>query len=162
MNSYLNWKIKIIHSVAKLLKQGLNPKKLSIVIALGITISVFPILGITTLLCTAISITFNLNLPAIQLANYAAFPLQMILFFPFLKIGEKVSNVSLDPLSKVHLISTFDEGFVYAFLKLFDYLMIACLGWALVIIPMFLILYLLLCSILNKYETFMVDLDINR
>ena len=162
MNSYLNWKIKIIHSVAKLLRQGLNPKKLSIVIALGITISVFPILGITTLLCTAISITFNLNLPAIQLANYAAFPLQMILFFPFLKIGERVSNVSLDPLSKVHLIATFDEGLVYAFLKLFDYLMIACLGWALVIIPMFLILYLLLCSILNKYETFMVDLDINR
>ena len=162
MNSYLNWKIKIIHSVVKLLRQGLNPKKLSIVIALGITISVFPILGITTLLCTAISITFNLNLPAIQLANYAAFPLQMILFFPFLKIGEKVANVSLDPLSKVYLIATFDEGFVYASLKLFDYIMIACLGWALVIIPMFLILYLLLCSILNKYETFMVDLDINR
>ena len=158
----IKWKNKIIGTVANLLRQGLSPKKLSIVISLGVTISVFPVLGATTLFCTAISILFKLNLPAIQLANYAAFPLQVILFFPFLKIGEKVSKVSLDPLSKVHLIATFDEGLVYAFLKLFDYLMIACLGWALVIIPMFLILYLLLCSILNKYETFMVDLDINR
>jgi uncharacterized protein (DUF2062 family) len=162
MNRYLNWKTKIIHSLAKLLKQGLNPKKLSIVIALGITLSVFPVLGATTLLCTVISITFNLNLPAIQLANYAAFPLQIILFFPFLKIGEQVSKVSLNPLSKVHLIATFDEGFVYAFLKLFDYLMIACLGWSLVIIPMFLFFYLLLYPIFNKYEKFLADLDTNK
>ena len=133
----INWKIKIISTVSNLLKQGLSPKKLSMVISLGVAISVFPVLGATTIFCTAVSILFRLNLPAIQLANYAAFPLQIILFFPFLKIGEKVSKVSLDPLSQAHLIDTFDEGFIQAIIILFDYLMIACLGWVLIIFPRF-------------------------
>ena len=158
----INWKIKIIDTVSNLLRQGLSPKKLSIVISLGVSISIFPILGATTLFCTAISILFKSNLPAIQLANYAAFPLQIILFFPFLKIGEKVSKVSLDPLSQVHLIATFDEGFFQAIIILFDYLMIACLGWVLIIIPIFIILYFPILAILNKYEPILVKLGINK
>lgn len=157
-----NWKIKIIGTVANLLRQGLNPKKISIVISLGVTISVFPVLGVTTLFCTAISIFFKLNLPVIQLVNYAAFPLQVILFIPFLKIGEKVSNVSLDPLSQAHLIATFDEGFVRAITVLFDYLMLACLGWILIALPMFITLYFPILTILNKYEPILVNLGINK
>ena len=152
-------KTKIIHSLSKLLRQGLSPVKLSLVIALGITLSIFPVLGTTTLICIFVSLLFNLNLPAMQLANYAAFPLQVILFFPFLKLGETVSKVSLDPLSKVQLISAFDEGFFFAIEKLSYYLMVACLGWVLAIIPIFCILYFFLCTILKKYESFLVQLD---
>ena len=158
----INWKIKIISTVSNLLRQGLSPKKLSMVISLGIAISIFPVLGATTIFCTAVSILFGLNLPAIQLANYAAFPLQIILFFPFLKIGEKVSKVSLDPLSQTHLIATFDEGFIQAIIILFDYLMIACLGWILIIIPIFFILNFSILAILNKYEPILVKLGINK
>ena len=158
----INWKIKIISTVSNLLKQGLSPKKLSMVISLGVAISVFPVLGATTIFCTAVSILFRLNLPAIQLANYAAFPLQIILFFPFLKIGEKVSKVSLDPLSQAHLIDTFDEGFIEAIIILFDYLMIACLGWVLIIIPIFFILNFSILAILKKYEPILVKLGINK
>ena len=155
-------KTKIIHSLSRLLRQGLSPVKLSLVIALGITLSIFPVLGTTTLICTFVSLLFNLNLPAMQLANYAAFPLQVILFFPFLKLGETVSKVSLDPLSKVQLISAFDEGFFYAIEKLSYYLMVACLGWALAIIPIFCILYFFLCTILKKYESFLVRLNVSQ
>ena len=66
------------------MKEGLTPKKLSLVITIGITVSIFPVIGTTTLICTLIAFLFNLNLPAIQLANYASFPLQITLFFPFL------------------------------------------------------------------------------
>ncbi len=159
---HISVKKKIIHSLSKLLKQGLSPVKLSLVIALGITLSIFPVLGTTTLICTFVSILFNLNLPAIQLANYAAFPLQVILFFPFLKLGETVSKVSLDPISKVQLISSFDEGFFYAIEKLSYYLIVACLGWALAIIPIFCILYFFLCAILKKYESFLVRLNASQ
>ena len=154
-------KTKIIHSLSRLLRQGLSPVKLSLVIALGITLSIFPVLGTTTLICTLISILFNLNLPAMQLANYAAFPLQVILFFPFLKLGETISKVSLDPLSKVQLISAFDEGFFYAVEKLSHYLIIACLGWSMAIIPIFFTLYFLLCVILKKYEPFLARLNVS-
>jgi len=97
-----------------------------------------------------------------QLANYAAFPLQVILFFPFFKLGETVSKVSLDPLSKVQLISAFDKGFFYAIEKLSYYLIVACLGWFLVIIPIFFILYLFLCAILKKYEPFLIRFNMSE
>ena len=153
-------KTKIIHSLSRLLRQGLSPVKLSLVIALGITLSIFPVLGTTTLICTFVSLLFNLNLPAMQLANYAAFPLQVILFFPFLKLGESVLKISLDSLSKVQLIAAFDDGVIHAISKLFDYIMIACLGWLLVIIPIFFVLYLILYLIFNKYEPILIKLNI--
>jgi uncharacterized protein (DUF2062 family) len=148
-------KKKLFQSLSKLLKQGLSPAKLSLVVALGITLSIFPVLGTTTLICTLVSIFFNLNLPAMQLANYAAFPFQIILFFPFLKLGETVSKVSLDPLSKIQLISTFDEGIFYAIEKLSNYLLVACLGWSLAVLPIYIILYFLISSLLKKFEPFL-------
>ena len=148
-------KKKLFQSLSKLLKQGLSPVKLSLVVALGITLSIFPVLGTTTLICTLVSIFFNLNLPAMQLANYAAFPFQIILFFPFLKLGETVSKVSLDPLSKIQLISTFDEGIFYAIEKLSNYLLVACLGWSLAVLPIYIILYFLMSSLLKKFEPFL-------
>jgi uncharacterized protein (DUF2062 family) len=155
MKNYISVKRKIIQSLSKLLKQGLSPVKLSLVVALGITLSIFPILGTTTLICTLVSLSFNLNLPAMQLANYAAFPLQVILFFPFLKLGEIVSKVSLDPLSKIQLISAFDVGIFYAFEKLSHYLLVACLGWSLAVLPIYIILYFLIFSLLKKFEPFL-------
>ena len=151
-------KKKLFQSLSKLLKQGLSPAKLSLVVALGITLSIFPVLGTTTLICTLVSIFFNLNLPAMQLANYAAFPFQIILFFPFLKLGETVSKVSLDPLSKIQLISTFDEGIFYAIEKLSNYLLVACLGWSLAVLPIYIILYFLMFSLLKKFEPFLARL----
>ena len=151
-------KKKLFQSLSKLLKQGLSPAKLSLVVALGITLSIFPVLGTTTLICTLVSIFFNLNLPAMQLANYAAFPFQIILFFPFLKLGETVSKVSLDPLSKIQLISTFDEGIFYAIEKLSNYLLVACLGWSLAVLPIYIILYFLMSSLLKKFEPFLASL----
>jgi len=148
-------KKKLFQSLSKLLKQGLSPAKLSLVVALGITLSIFPVLGTTTLICTFVSIFFNLNLPAMQLANYSAFPFQIILFFPFLKLGETVSKVSLDPLSKIQLISTFDEGIFYAIEKLSNYLLVACLGWSLAVLPIYIILYFLISSLLKKFEPFL-------
>jgi uncharacterized protein (DUF2062 family) len=152
MMKIVNIKDKIVFSFYKLLKQGLSPIKLALVIALGMTLSVFPVLGVTTLICTLVALLFHLNLPAIQFANYAAFPFQVILFFPFLKLGKSVSQASLAPLSKVQLIATFEEGFFYAIQELSQYLIIACLGWVLVSIPIFIIFFYLLWVFLKNYR----------
>jgi uncharacterized protein (DUF2062 family) len=163
MMKVVNFKDKIVLSFYKLLKQGLSPVKLALVIALGMTLSVFPVLGTTTLICTSVALLFHLNLPAIQFANYAAFPLQIILFFPFLKLGKSVSQVSLAPLSKVQLMATFEEGFFYAIDELSQYLIISCLGWVLVSLPIFIILFFCLWVILKNYRpTFEISKDSHK
>jgi|TARA_B110000438_G_scaffold4279_1_gene4297 hypothetical protein len=43
-------------------------------------IGAFPALGIATIACKAVAALYRLNLPAIQLANYLVFSMQIILF----------------------------------------------------------------------------------
>jgi len=69
------------------LRQGITPSKLALSLALGLTLGAFPVLGVTTLLCAAVALALRLNQPAIQVANYAAYPLQLGLFLPFFQLG---------------------------------------------------------------------------
>jgi uncharacterized protein (DUF2062 family) len=88
-----------------LLRQGLTPEKLALSIALGIGLSCFPVFGTTTILCTIVALTFRLNLPAIQVGNYLALPLQLALFFPFLRLGERLLRAPNLPLSPQQLLA---------------------------------------------------------
>lgn len=73
--------------VASWLCMGVSPQRLALTLALGFAIGCLPLLGITTALCALVAIALRLNLPAIQAANYAAMPLQIILVVPFLRMG---------------------------------------------------------------------------
>ncbi len=79
---------KVVHRVLDLLKQGITPEKIALCAALGISIAIFPVLGSTTLLCTLAAFIFKVNLPLIQLVNYLAYPLQLLLILPFIRAGE--------------------------------------------------------------------------
>ena len=70
------------------LTTGLTPERLAFCIALGIVLGTVPALGTTTLLCTLAAFLFRLNLPAIQLANFVAYPLQLALLLPLIRAGE--------------------------------------------------------------------------
>ncbi|MZH04045.1 MAG: DUF2062 domain-containing protein [Nitrospinae bacterium] len=144
---------KIILPLVGLLKQGVDPSRLSIALSSGAVIGVFPIFGIATVACTCVAAFYRLNLPAIQLANYLVFPMQVVLFFPFLAIGEALTGNSLDAISKEKLIETFDLGLVPAVQELTQYFILACLGWALALIPLFVILYFALKKFAVRLQT---------
>jgi len=69
------------------LSQGISPERLALTLALGFAIGCLPMVGIPTAICLVIAMGLRLNVPAIQAANYAAMPLQVILIFPFLRLG---------------------------------------------------------------------------
>ena len=132
---------KIILPLIRLLKQGVDPSRLALAIASGSVVGVFPVLGIATIICTGIAAFYRLNLPAIQLASYLVFPMQIILFFPFLYIGEVLTDNSLDEISKAKLLETFDMGFLPAIQELKQYFILASIGWFFSLTPLFAILY---------------------
>jgi len=74
-------------NLARWLRQGMSPRRLALTLALGLAVGCIPVVGIPTLVCAALALTLRLNLPAIQAANYAAMPLQLILIVPFIKLG---------------------------------------------------------------------------
>lgn len=69
------------------LRQGISPRRLALTLALGFAIGCIPVVGIPTVLCAALAFAFRLNFPAIQAANYAAMPLQIVLIVPFMRMG---------------------------------------------------------------------------
>jgi uncharacterized protein (DUF2062 family) len=81
------WERKIVKPVIALLKQGISHEKMALSIAMGITIGIFPVLGATTVLSAIAAFMLRLNLPAIQLVNFAVYPLQLLFLVPFLKAG---------------------------------------------------------------------------
>jgi uncharacterized protein (DUF2062 family) len=81
------WERKIVRPIIGLLKQGITPHKIALGLALGIVLGIFPVIGMTTLLCTVAAFLFRVNLPAIQVANYLVAPLQLALLLPFYRAG---------------------------------------------------------------------------
>lgn len=81
------WERKFVKPVAAMLKQGISPEKIALSIAMGITLGIFPVLGTTTALCAIAAFVLRLNLPAIQLVNFAVYPLQLLFLVPFVRAG---------------------------------------------------------------------------
>lgn len=69
------------------LQQGISPRRLALTLALGFAIGCIPVVGVPTALCAVLALTLRLNLPAIQAANYLAMPLQVLLIWPFIRLG---------------------------------------------------------------------------
>ena len=78
--------------------------------ALGLIFSVFPVVGVPTLLCTVVALALRLNLPLIQAVNYAAAPLQWTLILPFLRLGERLVGADPLPLSASELVELAKQG----------------------------------------------------
>ena len=72
------------------LSQGTSPRRLALTLALGFAIGCLPVIGIPTALCLVIALALRLNLPAIQAANYAAMPVQIVMILPLVRLGGRI------------------------------------------------------------------------
>lgn len=139
--------------VRSFLRQGVTPEKLALCLTLGVILSCCPVLGLTTTLCTIAALTLKLNLPAIQLANYAAAPLQILLYLPFIRAGEWIFRSEPLPLSLIQIKERFQTSPWRAIQSLWSWEWHAVIAWALLSTPVMLLLHLLLKKILRKMET---------
>jgi uncharacterized protein (DUF2062 family) len=119
------WQRRVVTPITNQLKQGITPEKIAFTIALGGLLSVFPILGSTTILCGLAGIVLRLNQPIIQLVNFLAYPLQLALLIPFYRAGERLLGRDPVPLNIPLLFERFSVD-VWRFLQ--DFGMIAIGG----------------------------------
>ncbi len=78
--------------------QGITPGDLALALACGVTLGIAPCVWGSTLACALCAALFGLNQGAIQLANYLAFPVQLMLFIPFLRLGQAFFGPSTQAL----------------------------------------------------------------
>jgi hypothetical protein len=92
-----NWVVRRFRSDVRdpllaVLQRGAEPKTLAMSGALGITLGIFPIVGVTAFMCAcAIAILGpRCNAPTMMIANLMVTPVELSLVVPFLRLGEKV------------------------------------------------------------------------
>ena len=120
---------RLIDPILELLRQGVTPEKLALSLAFGLGVGIFPVLGVSTILCTLLAIVFRLNLPAIHLVNYLASPLQLVLIIPFVRVGENLLGLAPQPLSISEGFRLMAIGILHAVNVLWDAIVHAAVGW---------------------------------
>ncbi len=132
MSGTPRWRRWLVDPLLAQLRQGVTPQALALTLAIGGTLGIMPILGISTLLCGALAVWLKLNQPAIQLVNYLAYPLQLALMFPYYRAGEWLFAAEPVPLVSItELVARFQADVGQFFL---DYGAVGLYGltvWAL-------------------------------
>ena len=141
---------KTIVPILGLLKQGLSPEKISMGMACGIVLGIFPVLGSTTLLCAIAALIFKLNLPAIQLVNYLVYPLQLLLLIPFFQMGSWLFQVEPLPLSAQEVIALLQSDLWGTIRSLWDTTLHAIVAWLIVSLPILLTLHFIFTRLLRR------------
>ena len=141
---------RIVIPILDLLRQGITPEKISLSIALGITLGVTPVIGSTTILCFLVAAVFGLNLPAIQLVNYIVYPLQFALLIPFIRMGAWIFAEQPAETSVAQILSLIRADVWSAIATLWTATMHALVAWLALGSLASLVIYLFLAPVLRK------------
>jgi uncharacterized protein (DUF2062 family) len=104
------WRERIVALIMAQLMQGVAPQKMALSIALGFSLGVIPVLGVTTALCAFAAIRLKLNQPVIQLVNWLVYPLQLAWLLIFVRIGEWITRAPQMSFSLPELVQKFHES----------------------------------------------------
>jgi hypothetical protein len=126
---------RLLTPLLALLRQGVTPRELALCLALGTTIGLIPVLGVSTALCALVALALRLNMPAIQLVNYLLTPLQLILIIPLLRFGELLAGAPRFPVTLESGLALLSRGVIDAIRILATAIAHATLGW-LVVAPL--------------------------
>lgn len=102
---------------------------------MGLGVGIFPVFGTTTILCAVLAGVFRLNQPVVQVANYLAYPLQISLFIPFLRMGDRWFRLPPGALSLPAFLASMRMEPWHAVAGLWTRIWHACLVWAVIVIP---------------------------
>jgi len=120
---------RLVIPVLTLLRQGVTPRELALSVALGTTLGLVPVLGVSTALCALVALLLRLNMPAIQLVNYLLTPLQLILIIPLLRFGEMLVGAPRFPITLESVLDLLRAGALDAIQVLTTAIVHATLGW---------------------------------
>jgi hypothetical protein len=158
MRDFLNR--RLVTPLLALLRQGVTAEKLALSLALGITLGLVPVLGISTALCAVAALTLGLNQPAIQLVNYLLTPLQLLLIIPLLRFGESIANAPPFPVTLESGLALLSQGVFHAIRVLSVAIVHATLGWIVLAPVVAFALYRLLRPVFRHLESAAITQEI--
>lgn len=102
---------RLIEPLRGLLSGGLSPRSLAWSLAVGALVGSMPLVWGSSLLCLGAALLLRLNPLAVQVGNYAAWPLQLALAYPYLRLGAAWFGPSAPAGSgQAHLLPTLAQA----------------------------------------------------
>ena len=141
---------RLVRPIVDLLTQGITPEKIALSIAFGLVSGVFPALGWTTLLCLLVAVWLKLNVPAMQLVNYLAYPLQLALLVPFIRAGEVLFRAPKLVISPPQILAMVRADVWHAITALWVATIHAIVAWTLIAPVAVYLIYKILLTILTR------------
>jgi uncharacterized protein (DUF2062 family) len=120
---------RVLDPIRTVLMQGVTPDKIALSIAIGLLVGIFPVMGTTTILCTAAAAALRLNMVAVHTVHYAMTPVQILLIIPFVRVGEHLVGAAPQPLSISGGRELIAQGALRAVAVLWDAIVHAVIGW---------------------------------
>ncbi len=143
---------KFVSPIRTAIKEGISIERLSVSLALGITVGLIPLYGTTTVIVGLIALSLRLNFVAMQIAHYIVHPIQIALLIPFLKMGDTLLKGNEVSFTVHQYIQLFKTDF-WATLKDLWLVNLSAVGiWLILSVPLFLALYYLLVYTIRKYK----------
>jgi len=119
----------------------MTAEKVALTLAIGLCIGIMPLIGLTTGLLAIIAVIFRLNMLALQAINYTVYIIQIVLFVPFLKLGQFIFQLPALPFNLNNIIDKFRSSFIDTFLSVWQINLMGILVWLLLAIPLGLAIY---------------------
>lgn len=116
------WRRRVVAPLRALLTQGVTPDRIAFTLAIGTACSLFPFLGLTSLLNLGAGLALRLNQPLLQVLNQLLGPLQLLLILPYVRCGEWLWGAGGHRFTVAEMVAVFREAAFGEFLQQF--------GWA--------------------------------
>ncbi len=143
---------RFLKPLVKFLKQGISPHELALTLSLGVVIGLIPLMGVNTFILTVVALVFRLNLPAVQLINYSLFVAQLLLYIPFIRLGELLLGMSPFPLNFGRISNMFTVNWLDALQHLWLAHAAGLFAWFIVGLPAGFLLYYLSKPVFYYYS----------
>jgi hypothetical protein len=114
----------------------LSAENIALLVAVGLVVGIFPVYGCPTILCLLASLLLRVNFPALQAVNQFAWPLQIAMLVPLTRLGSRIvapSAVGITLAGRLGIAT-----------------LQAVVGWLCICVPLWLLLYLALKSIVRR------------
>lgn len=142
---------KIIEPLLGFLREGITPNKLTLTVVFGIAFGLIPVFGLTTVFCLLFAFMLKLNKPAILLINFAIYPLQLILYIPFIHSGELIFGFEPIDLTIYRLIDMFRDDWWMALQNIWFHNLLGIIAWLIIMTPASFLLYQLIKPVFKTY-----------
>jgi uncharacterized protein (DUF2062 family) len=141
---------RLVQPLLQLLRLGVTPEKIALSLAVGVVLGTFPVLGSTTILCTLAVFALGLNFASIQIVNYLVYPLQLALLVPLLRAGQILFRARTLPFKLADILAMIHESPGGAIRVLWTATLHAMVAWAILAIPMILLLNVILRPVIRR------------